>query len=185
MPELVVVSFVDNVHRAAGVLDELRVLDDSWILDLANAIAVHRGADGAVEMDQSYQPTGRGATEWSGILGFLIGASLSIPFLTNASSMVAEGVITSAALARVGFAGTDASFWMQRFDIPYEFTSNVSQAVLPGNSAIFAMIDATDVTQISEQFQRYGGRIVPLSLSREQQRNIERLLADGDTLHKR
>lgn len=185
MPELIVVSFVDNVHRAAGVLDELRVLDDTWILDLANAIALHRGPDGVVEMDESYQPTGRGATEWSGILGFLIGASLSIPFLTNASSIVAEGVITSAALARVGFAGTDASFWMKRFDISTEFTSDVSQAVMPGNSAIFAIIDAIDAMQVSERFQRYGGRIARLSLSREQQRNIERLLTDGGMLHER
>src|SRR5208282_2655820 len=100
MAELLVVGFQDNLHRASGVLDELRVLDDKWILELADIVAVHRDIDGALVMDQSYQPTGGRADDWGGTLGLLIVATLSISSIGSASVVVGEGAITAAALTR-------------------------------------------------------------------------------------
>jgi uncharacterized membrane protein len=183
MPELFVVGFRDNIHRASGVLDELRVLDDQWIRDLADAVAVHRDVDGTVAMDQGYRPTGRRAAEWGGTLGVLIGVSLSIPYLAGGSGSIAEGVMTAAGLARVGLGGVEVSFWKDTLGIPEEFLKPAGQQVLPGDSAIFAILDAFDSAPAARGFQRYGGTILQLSLDAHLRSRILRLLEDGASPH--
>ena len=176
MPELLVVGFKDNLHRAVGVLDELRVLDDTWILDLAEAVALHREHNGNITMDQSYQPTGRHAEDWSGELGLMIGASLSCPILRNGSEAVAEGVVAAAGLARVEPAGVDARWWRQRLDVSETFLDGVSQIMLAGDSAIYAVIEAQDPIEAIHRFQRYGGLVLSESLDRSQQAKWKRLI---------
>jgi len=179
MTELLVAGFQGDIHRASGVLDDLRVLDDQWILELADAVAVHRDITGLVSMDQSYQPTGRRAAEWGRCLGILIGASLSIPFLANACPFVEEGVVTAAGLGRIGIAGIDASFWEKTLGIPQNFFEQAAQLVLPGNSAIYAVLEVSDADIAGQRFVSYGARILQLSLRPQQQRNIDRLLREG------
>ena len=169
MPELLVVGFKDNLHRAVGVLDELRVLDDTWILDLAEAVALHREHNGTVSMDQSYQPTGRHTGDWSGVLGLMIGASLSCPILRNGGKAVAEGVVAAAGLARGKSSGVDARWWGQRLDVSETFLDGVSQIVLAGDSAIYAVIEAQDPIEAIHRFQRYGGLVLRESLDHLQQ----------------
>jgi uncharacterized membrane protein len=179
MPEILVVGFRENIHRAAGVLDELRVLDDKWILDLADAVAIHRDPDGAVAMDQCYQPTGRRTGEWGGTLGVLLGASLSIPSLKDGAGAIADGVLTAAALARVGLAGIDASFWTDALGISTDFFQGATRLVPPGDSAIYAVLEALDPALAASRFQRYGGTPLHLSLGWEQQVKVERILREG------
>ena len=179
MLEILVVGFKGNVHRASGILDELRVLDDKWILDLADAVAVHRKVDGSVAMDQSYRPTGRRAAEWGSTIGLLIGATLSVPFIGDACPMVSEGVMTAAGLGRIGIAGVDASFWAGVLWIGQNFVELAGQLVLPGDSAIFAILEVDDAAPATMRFQKYGGTILHLSLSIEQQSKITRLLENS------
>jgi len=179
MPEILVVTFKENLYRASGVLDELRVLDDKWILDLEDAIALHRDHDGAVGMDQNYQPTGRRSREWGAALGLLIGASLSIPFMATGNASVAEGVLIAASLGRTGTTGVDASIWEDTLGISREFFERVSQLVLPGDSAIYAILETAGSEVASSRFQRYGGAVLTLTISIEQQQKIQRLLRDG------
>jgi len=179
MTELLVAGFPGDIHRASGVLDDLRVLDDPWLLELADAVAVHRDITGLVTMDQSYRPTGRRAAEWGRCLGILIGASLSIPFLADACPFVEEGVVTAAGLGRIGIAGVDASFWEKTLGIPQNFFEQAAELVLPGNSAIYAVLEVSDPDMATGRFLNYGGKILHLPLSSQQQRNLERLLRDG------
>ncbi len=78
MAELIVVGFKNDTGRASQVLNELKILDDEWIVQLRDAVAVHRDAKGALKMDQSYQPTGWQGAGWGGALGLIIGATLAI-----------------------------------------------------------------------------------------------------------
>jgi len=187
MAELLVVGFQDNIHRASGVLDELRVLDDEWILELADAVAVHREMDGTLAMDQNYQPTGRGATEWGATIGFLVGATLSIPFTTGASPDVALGAKIAANLATSQTGGVNvsvrASLSKNLSSILEEFFERARPLLRPGNSAIYAMLETSDSTIAPARFQRYGGAVVRLTLSSQQQLEIERLIKEGFRTH--
>jgi uncharacterized membrane protein len=180
MAELVVVGFKDNIHRASGVLDELRVLDDKWILELRDAVAVHRDLDGALKMDQSYQPTGRQGAGWGSALGLLIGATLAIPFTAGTSAAVAAGAMAAAALsgATMGatVAGLDALLWKDTFGISNDFIREVSKLLTPGSSAIYAILETTDSSIVVGHFQAYGGMIQRTTLSKTQQAEIEKFL---------
>ena len=175
MTELLVVGFQDNIYRATGVLDELRVLDDTWILALADAVALHRDIHGVVAMDQNYQPTRNRSVEWGRTLGFLIGASLSVSFLADASPMVAEGTSAADSLGRIGAAEKRGSFWKERFGIPEEFLAKASLIVQPGNSAVYAIVEGPDSALAAARFQRYGGIILHLTLTTPQLQMIERI----------
>jgi len=179
MPEVVVVGFKANIHRASGVLDELRVLDDKWIRDLSEAVALHRQNNGLVKMDQTYKPTGRRASDGGGTIGLLIGASLSIPYLEDSSQSVSEGVLAASGLARIGIAGVEASFWNDTLGIRESFFEQAGQVVLPGDSAIFAMLEVLDSGFAATRFQRYGGTILSLSISDQQQMMMQRLIKDS------
>lgn len=180
MPEILVVGFKNNIHRASGVLDELRVLDDKWILDLADAVAAHRDIGGMVAMDQCYQPTGRRTGEWGGTIGVLLGAALSIPFLKGGTGAVADGVMTAAGLARVGIAGVEVSFWSDTLGINADFFKQASDLAHPGDSTIYMVLESLEPAAVSARFQRYGGTVLHLSLKWEHQMKIERLLAESE-----
>ena len=184
MEELIVVGFKGNTQRASGVLDELRVLDDNWITQLDDAIAVHRGQDGNLVMDQSYRPTGKEGAAWGGALGLLIGATLAIPFTAGASAAVAAGALAAGALGGAALGATtgrlDAAFWKDEFGIPESFVQEVSSLVEPGSSAIYALLESEDPELVAARFQGYGGTVVRTTLSAGQKAKIERALRSAD-----
>ena len=57
MAELIVVGFNKDMYRAAEALNMLQDMNSSWIVDLQDAVAVYRGYDGKLRVDQSYQAT--------------------------------------------------------------------------------------------------------------------------------
>ena len=185
MPELLIVGFQENIHRASGVLDELRVLDDRWILELADAVAVHRDDDGTVAMDQSYQPTGRRASEWGTRLGFLIAVTLAVPSIADALPLVAAGARVARSLADVGTSGVDRSHLKGLLEIPEAFFEKADRLIQPGDSAIYALLDDTDSPLAASRFQRYGGRVIDLNLSTQQVDLLDRLLKDDSGSHER
>src|SRR5258708_39103253 len=99
MAELSVVGLKKDMYRASEVLNTLQDMNNSWVVDLHDAVAVYRDYSGKLRVDQSYQmTTGEGAA-WGGLLGGLIGATLAIPFTGGAGAAAA-----GAAVARGGTA---------------------------------------------------------------------------------
>ena len=75
MAELIVVGFKKDMYRASEVLNTLQDMNDNWMVDLNDAVAVYRDYNGKLRVDQSYQmTTGEGAA-WGGLLGGLSGPS--------------------------------------------------------------------------------------------------------------
>ncbi len=180
MAELLVVGFEADTHRASGVLDKLRVLNDRWILDLRDAVAIHRETNGALKMDQSYRLTGYQGAGLGGTLGLLIGVTLALPFTAGASASVAAGAIAAAAVTG-GVAGAisaslDVSFWKDQFGLPEDFVRDVSSLVQPGDSAVFAILESADASRAVVRLQEYGGTILQTTLSRHQQETFDRAL---------
>ena len=91
MAKLIVVGFKKDMYRASEVLNELLAMNDDWVVDLHDAVAVYRDFNGKLRVDQSYQlTTGQGAA-LGGMWGMLIGATLAIPFTGGASAAAAAG----------------------------------------------------------------------------------------------
>ena len=69
MAELIVVGFKKDMYRASEVLNTLQDMNNSWVVDLHDAVAVYRDYSGKLRVDQSYQmTTGEGAA-WGGLFG--------------------------------------------------------------------------------------------------------------------
>jgi len=178
--ELIVVGFKKDMYRASRVLNELQALNDGWVVDLRDAVAVYRDYAGNLRIDQSFQmTTGEGAA-WGGLLGLLLGAALAIPFTAGASAAVAASAVAAGALGGTaigaGAGAIDASSWKDDFGISENFVQRVGELIQPGDSAICAILRVGDPAVVAERFRGYGGTILRTTLSREQQKKVEQVL---------
>jgi uncharacterized membrane protein len=178
--ELIVVGFKKDMYRASEVLNELQEMNDDWVVDLHDAVAVYRDFGGKLRVDQSYQmTTGEGAA-LGGFWGLLIGATLAIPFTAGASAAAAAGAVAAGALGGTaigaGAGAVDASSWKDEFGIPDDFVQRVGVLVQPGDSAVYAILRVGDPDVVADQFRGYGGTILRTTLSRDQQAKVEKVL---------
>src|SRR5262245_31105117 len=177
MAELIVVGFKKDMYRASEVLNTLQDMNNSWVVDLHDAVAVYRDYSGKLRVDQSYQmTTGEGAA-WGGLWGSLIGLTLAIPFTAGASAAVAAGALGGGALGVAGGA-IDADWWKDSYGIDEDFVKEVGAMVQPGDSAIFALLRSADPTYLAEQFRGYGGTVLRSTLTAEQTAKVQAVL-DG------
>jgi uncharacterized membrane protein len=169
------------MYRASEVLNELLSMNDDWVLDLHDAVAVYRDFNGKLRVDQSYQmTTGQGAA-WGGLWGLLIGATLAIPFTGGASAAAAAGAIAAGAAGGTalgaGLGAMDAESWKDEFGIPEDFVQQVCVLIQPGDSAIYAILRVGNPDIVADQFRGYGGTILRTTLSRDQQAKVEKVLS--------
>jgi uncharacterized membrane protein len=182
MAELIVVGFKNQMYRASEVLNDLLAMNDDWVVDLHDAVAVYRDFNGKLRVDQSYQmTTGQGAA-WGGLWGLLIGATLAIPFTGGASAAAAAGAIAAGAAGGTalgaGLGAVDAESWKDEFGIPEDFVQQVSVLIQPGDSAIYAILRVGNPDIVADQFRGYGGTILRTTLSPDQQAKVEKVLSN-------
>jgi len=182
MPQLIVVGFKKDMYRASEVLNQLQNMDDDWVVDLHDAVAVYRDYNGKLRVDQSYQMTTGEGAGWGGLWGSLIGLTLAIPF-TGGATAPAAGALAAGALAGgamgAGLGAIDASWWKDEFGIPDDFVKQVGALIQPGDSAIYALLRTANPDIVADQFRGYGGTVLRTTLSRDQQSKVE------DVLHNR
>src|SRR5262245_39954393 len=180
MAELVVVGFKKDMYRASEVLNTLQDMNNSWVVDLHDAVAVYRDYNGKLRVDQSYQmTTGEGAA-FGGLFGGLMGALLAAPFTAGASvaaatAAVAVGSTSGLALgASLGALGAES--WKEDYATSEDSAERVGTMVQPGDSAIFALVRTLDPELVAAQFKGYGGTILRTTLSTEQREKVEATL---------
>lgn len=180
MAELIVVGFKKDMYRASEVLNELLDLNDDWVVDLHDAVAVYRDYKGKLRVDQSYQMTTGEGAGLGAMWGLMIGALLAIPFTAGASAAAAGAAVATGAIGGTaigaGLGAIDASSWKDDFGIPDDFVQRVGALVQPGDSAIFAILRVGDPDVVAAQFRGYGGTILRTTLSRDQQTKVEKVL---------
>lgn len=180
MFELTVIGFKKDMFRASTVLNKLIDMEDDWIVDLRDAVAVYRDYSGRLRIDQSYQmTTGEGAA-WGGLMGSLIGTLLAVPFTLGASAAVAGGAVVAGFLGGGALGATggalDAQWWKDEIGVSNQFVEEVGSMIEPGDSAIFALIRTTDPDFVAEQFRGYGGAVLRTSLNKEQSAKVQAVL---------
>jgi len=179
--ELIVVGFKKDMYRASEVLDQLLALNDDWVVDLHDAVAVYRDYNGKLRVDQSYQMTTGDGAALGGLWGLLIGATLAIPFTAGASAATAAGAMAAGVLGGTalgaGLGAADAESWKEEFGIPDEFVQRVGALIQPGDSAIYAILRTADPDIVADQFRGYGGTILRTTLSPDQQAKVEKVLS--------
>jgi len=177
MAELIVVGFKQDMSRASEVLNTLQDMNDSWVVDLRDAVAVYRDYKGKLRVDQSYQMTSGEGAAWGGLFGGLIGALLAAPFTGGASvaAVLAAGSVSGMALGATAGA-LDAKTWKEDYGISEDFVERVGTMVQPGDSAIFALVRTIDPELVAAQFKGYGGTILRTTLNPAQQARVEQTL---------
>jgi uncharacterized membrane protein len=174
MAELIVVGFKKDMYRASEVLNTLQDMNESWVVDLRDAVAVYRDYNGKLRVDQSYQMTSGEGAAWGGLFGGLMGALLAAPFTGGASvaAVIAAGSLSGVALGATAGA-IDASTWKEDYGISEDFVKQVGTMVQPGDSAIFALLRTLDPDLVAAQFKGYGGTILRTTLDPRQREKVE------------
>jgi uncharacterized membrane protein len=180
MEDLIVVAY-DNEYRAQETMNVLRSLDDNWIVDLHDAVAVTRDVNGKLTVEDSYQMTSKEGAGWGILWGTLIGGLIFAPFTGGLSAAAAAGTVAAGAASGAALGGLTgaASATMDKddFGLSEDFVYQVSETIKPGNSAIFALADRRDPEQVANFFRGTGGTVIRTSLTAEQQNRVQQVLA--------
>lgn len=179
MSNLVVVGFKNNKYKAAEALNKLRQMEYNWSASLDDAVAVYRDHNGKLRIDQSYEMTTGEGAGWGVFWGSLIGGLLALPFTAGASAAVAAAAVGSAAVGGAALGGVvgavDASTYKDTYGIPDDFVRNVGTMIQPGDSAIFAMLNA-DPIDFVDKFEGFGGKVLMTTLSPTAEIKVQEVL---------
>ncbi|NML15703.1 DUF1269 domain-containing protein [Azohydromonas caseinilytica] len=169
MAEMIAVAF-DNPTQADEVLDELRRLQQEYLIDLEDAVVVVRRPDGEIKLKQSVNLVGMGAASgglWGGLWGSLVG----LLFL-NPLAGFAVGTMVGAGSGALSGKITD-------YGINDDFIRSIAQTLQPNNSAIFVLVRKVQPDKVLEQLSRFKGRVLRSSLSPEQEARLQQALSGG------
>jgi uncharacterized membrane protein len=149
--EMVVVAF-EGEQEAQRVLDALRQLDRTYVVDLRSAAVIVRQSSGEVRIEETHDfDAKQGAITGAlagGVLGLLTGG-----LLRGAIFGAAGGAVAS----QVADLGLDD-----------DFLRGVAEGLEPGSSAIVALVDFQRVDPAMEELEKFeGGRILHHTLSAE------------------
>ena len=166
MTELVVIGFKRDRHRASRVLRWLR--EDRlhrWKVDLSDAVAVYLDHGGWLRVDHGGTGEGPGP---GGPLGGVI--------RTMRASLTSD--VRFAGLGAAAPA-IDAESWAEETGVPPDFAKRVGTMLQPGDSAIVALLDPTDLQLLTPQIRGYDGAILNTPLSDEQRAMVNTTLDDS------
>ena len=181
MANLVVVGFKNDRFKAAKVLNKLRQMNKEWTARLHDAIAVYRGFNGELRVDQSYETTKRDGAMWGAIWGSVIGSIMAMFTVGLAApAVVATAIGVGLAGGGVLGAATGAiAAVLSKEDFRLSQDQQVAFPLQPGDSAIFAALYADEPEEVIGQFEGDGGKVLVTSLSDEQKAWIEGVVNKG------
>src|SRR3954468_1177408 len=142
MSNLVVLAF-DNEDGARKTLQEVENLQKQNLIHVEDAATAVRHAGGKVKVKQAKNLAGAGALGGA-FWGMLFGLLFFVPFLG-----LAVGAATGALFGKAA-----------DFGINDDFIREVSEAVQPGNSALFLLVRDAQVDKVTDALNPYGGKVI-------------------------
>ena len=183
MEEVIAVSFHDR-RRATQAFNLLWQMNDKLVIELDDAVVVHRDRSGNLEYDQGITSTlGRPlirAGFWGALLGTLVLVSMAV---------VANVVLNPAALCGCALVGgmvgviygalkvaAEATWWKEHFFTSMCLAPEVIYDIAPDDSAVIAWIDSAGLEMAAPAFRGIGGKVVRTTLPPEEVANLEAVL---------
>lgn len=148
--ELVVVAF-DEEGRAAEVLQALKQLDKEDVIQLLNAAVIVKDREGKAAFKESEDVDAKHGALFGVIAGGLIG-------LVGGPAGVLAGAAAGAVTGGVAAHAIDLGF-------PDESLEDLQNSLLPGSSAIVALVEHRWVEQAVEALADFGGRLFRQALT--------------------
>lgn len=183
MEDLIVVTY-PNQYGAVENMRILRGLDFDWVVYIQDAVAVARGTNGKLYLQDSFKPTTDEGAGWGVLLGAILGGLAFAPFTGGLSAAVAAGTVTAGAVGGATLGGLTgavvASDEKEIYGVSEDFVAQVSGTIKPGQSALFALIDSYDPDRVARYFQGTGGTIIRTTLSPYEQAYYQRILSEGN-----
>jgi uncharacterized membrane protein len=158
MSTLVVIGY-NEPHKAEEVRLTLIKLQRDYLIDLEDAVAAVKGADGKVKLHQAINLTAAGAVS-GGFWGSLIGLIFLNPLLGLAVGAAAGA--TSGALSDVG--------------INDQFMKDLAATMTPNSSALFVLVRKSTPDKVLEEVKGTGGKVLKTSLSHEDEAKLQAAL---------
>jgi uncharacterized membrane protein len=160
MSDLIVITF-ENEGDGPAALRSLRGLEKEAGLRLDDTAVIVKGADGAVRVKNELDS----GTEAGAVVGGVIGALVFVMF------PVAGIVAGAAAGGLVGHA-------LDR-NIDQTFVRDVSAALTPGSSALFAHVREENPAALVAALGAYRGRVYQTTLAPDVEEEIQQALTRG------
>jgi uncharacterized membrane protein len=180
MEGLLVVAY-DNEYSAVENMGTLRRLDYDWVVDIHDAVAVTRDADGKLHIQDSYKPTAGEGAGWGVLLGSVLGGLALAPFTGGLSAAAAAGAVGAGAVSGATIGGlTGAAVAADDKDIDgvsEVFVDQVTDTIKRGQSALFALVESRDPERVAQYFRGTGGKIISTNLSPYEQMRAKQILA--------
>ena len=164
MNTLVSIIFKHDKDGAEKALKKLRSLENEYLIDLEDAVVVHRREDGKVKLTQSVNLTSAGAWNgafWGALIGFLF---------TGPLGWLVVGGVGAGFGALVGYS-TD-------YGIDDDFIKDLSKELEPCCSALFILIRKMTEDKVLEELQGVGGTIIKTSLSKDVEEKLQKALQE-------
>jgi uncharacterized membrane protein len=170
-----------NEYAAQENVQTLRKLDRDWIVDIHDAVAVARDADGKLHIQDSFQPTSKTGAGWGVLIGTILGGLALAPLTGGLSAAAAAGTVAAGAVGGAavgGIGGSAIASWdKQSVGLSEDFVSEVSDTIKPGQSAIFALVGSSNPDRVLAYFRGTGGKIIQTNLSPYEQERVQQILS--------
>ena len=159
MSTLVVIGYPE-LHKAEEVRLTLIKLQRDYLIDLEDAVAAVKDANGKIKLHQAINLTAAGAAS-GGFWGMLIGLIFLNPLLGFAAGAAAGAA--SGALRDVG--------------INDQFMKDLAATMTPNSSALFILVRKSTPDKVLEEVKGTGGTILKTSLSDEDEEKLQAVLS--------
>lgn len=182
MQDLIVVTY-PNEYGALENMRILRELDYDWVVYLHDAVAVARGANGKLYLQDSFKPTTDEGAGWGILLGTILGGLAFAPFTGGLSAAAAAGTVAAGAAGGAALGGLTgaaiASDEKETYGVSEDFVARVSETIKPGQSALFALIENYEPDAAVAYFTDTGGVIIRTTLSPYEAAYYQQILSEG------
>jgi uncharacterized membrane protein len=165
MATLVAIGYPDQT-TAEQARQTVQGLEADLIIQADQVAAINRDLDGKYHVTTTHGgASAGGGAAWGGFWGLLFGILFFVPFIG-----LALGAGMGALFGHLGEKGIDKAFQEQ-----------VRDAVKPGTSALFMIIEQATPDKAVAALEQYGGTVIKTSLSDEDTKRLQEALTPEQT----
>lgn len=158
MPDLIAIAY-DDTTTALSAMDEVHHLAEDLVIQPDAVAAIIRADDGKFRTVTNQHEVGAGAT-WGLFWGFLFGILFFVPVLG-----LAVGAGLGALMGKITKSSIDKGFQDQ-----------IRDALTPGTSALFLIVEQMTTDKATEGLSHFGGEVIKTSLSKEDEAELQEAL---------